>query len=47
MLQVGMPAFDPAMLQNLPPMTGGGGGVKITLKNAKISIDKIILSNKE
>jgi len=47
MPQIGMPAFDPAMLQNLPPMTGGGGGVKITLKNAKISIDKIILSNKE
>ncbi len=47
MPQVGMPAFDPSMLQNLPPMTGGGGGVKITLKNAKISIDKIILSNKE
>jgi acetyl-CoA decarbonylase/synthase complex subunit beta len=48
MPQVGMPAFDPAMMQNLPPMTGGGGGgVKVTLKNAKISIDKIILSNKE
>ena len=42
----GMP--DPAMLQNLPPMTGGGsGGIKITLKNAKVSIDKIILSNKK
>ena len=48
MPQVGLPAFDPAMLQNLPPMTGGGGGgIKVTLKNAKISIDKIILSNKE
>jgi len=46
-----MPAFgmpDPAMLQNLPPMTGGGsGGIKITLKNAKVSIDKIILSSKK
>ncbi len=47
MPQIGLPAFDPAMLQNLPPMTGGGGGIKVTLKNAKISIDKIILSNKE
>ncbi len=47
MPQVGMPAFDPAMLQNLPPMTGGGGGVKVILKNAKVTIDKIILSNKE
>lgn len=46
-----MPAFgmpDPAMLQNIPPMTGGGsGGIKITLKNAKVSIDKIILSSKK
>lgn len=46
-----MPAFglpDPAMLQNLPPMTAGGsGGIKITLKNAKVSIDKIILSSKK
>ncbi|MDF1558150.1 MAG: CO dehydrogenase/CO-methylating acetyl-CoA synthase complex subunit beta [ANME-2 cluster archaeon] len=47
MPRVGMPAFDPAMLQNLPPMTGGGGGVKITLKNAKVSIDRIILSNQK
>ncbi len=47
-----MPAFgmpDPAMLQNMPPMTGSGGsgGIKITLKNAKVSIDKIILSSKK
>ncbi len=46
-----MPAFgmpDPAMLQNLPPITAGGsGGIKITLKNAKVSIDKIILSSKK
>jgi acetyl-CoA decarbonylase/synthase complex subunit beta len=46
-----MPAFgmpDPAMLQNIPPMTvGGSGGIKITLKNAKVSIDKIILSIKK
>ncbi len=46
-----MPAFGmpgPAMLQNIPPMTGGGsGGIKITLKNAKVSIDKIILSSKK
>jgi len=46
-----LPAFgmpEPAMLQNLPPMTGGGsGGIKITLKNAKVSIDKIILSSKK
>ncbi len=46
-----MPAFgmpDPAMLLNIPPMTGGGsGGIKITLKNAKVSIDKIILSSKK
>lgn len=46
-----MPAFgmpDPAMLQNIPPMTGGGsGGIKITLKNAKVSIDKVILSSKK
>ncbi|HIH87208.1 MAG TPA: hypothetical protein HA304_04825, partial [Methanosarcinales archaeon] len=42
----GMP--DPAMLLNIPPMTGGGsGGIKITLKNAKVSIDKIILSSKK
>ncbi|MCD4815037.1 MAG: CO dehydrogenase/CO-methylating acetyl-CoA synthase complex subunit beta [Methanosarcinales archaeon] len=46
-----MPAFgmpDPSMLLNIPPMTGGGsGGIKITLKNAKVSIDKIILSSKK
>ncbi len=46
-----MPAFDmpgPAMLQNIPPMTGSGsGGMKITLKNAKVSIDKVILSSKK
>ncbi|MBA1341475.1 MAG: Acetyl-CoA decarbonylase/synthase complex subunit beta 2 [ANME-2 cluster archaeon] len=46
-----MPAFgmsDPAVLLNIPPMTGGGsGGIKITLKNAKVSIDKIILSSKK
>ena len=46
-----MPAFgmpDPAMLLNIPPMTGGGsGGIKITLKNAKVSIDKVILSSKK
>jgi acetyl-CoA decarbonylase/synthase complex subunit beta len=46
-----MPAFgmpDPAMLQNIPPMIGGGsGGMKITLKNAKVSIDKVILSSKK
>jgi len=42
----GMP--DTAMLQNFPPMTGGGsGGIKITLENAKVSIDKIILSSKK
>lgn len=48
-----MPVFgmpDPAaMLQNIPPMVGGSGsgGIKVTLKNAKISIDKIILSSKK
>jgi len=46
-----MPVFgmpDPAMQLNIPPMTGGGsGGIKITLKNAKVSIDKIILSSKK
>ncbi|MCL7475687.1 MAG: CO dehydrogenase/CO-methylating acetyl-CoA synthase complex subunit beta [ANME-2 cluster archaeon] len=48
MPQLGLPAFNPAMLQNLPPMTGGSsGGVKVTLKNAKVTIDRIILSNKE
>lgn len=44
MPMVGVPAFNPAMLQNLPPMTGGsGGGVKVTLKNAKVTIDRIVL----
>jgi acetyl-CoA decarbonylase/synthase complex subunit beta len=46
-----IPAFsmpDLAMLQNNPSMTGvGSGGIKITLKNAKVSIDKIILSSKK
>ncbi|MCL7414831.1 MAG: CO dehydrogenase/CO-methylating acetyl-CoA synthase complex subunit beta [ANME-2 cluster archaeon] len=47
MPQVGIPAFDPAMLKNLTPMTGGCGGVKVTLKNAKVTIDKVILSNQK
>jgi acetyl-CoA decarbonylase/synthase complex subunit beta len=39
-----MPAGMPAM----PHMQfGGGGGVKIIFKNAKITIDRIILENKE
>jgi acetyl-CoA decarbonylase/synthase complex subunit beta len=48
-----MPVFgvpNPAMLQNFSPMTGGvgsGSGMKITLKNARVSIDKIILSSKK
>ncbi|MBE0523442.1 MAG: CO dehydrogenase/CO-methylating acetyl-CoA synthase complex subunit beta [Methanosarcinales archaeon] len=40
-----IPAFDPAMMQNMPAM-GGGGGIKVTLKNAKVTIDRIVLSSK-
>ena len=46
-----VPSFsisDPAMIpQNLLMTGGGSGGIKITLKNAKVSIDKIILSSKK
>ena len=41
-----MPAFDPAMMQNMAAM-GGGGGIKVTLKNAKITIERIVLSSKK
>jgi acetyl-CoA decarbonylase/synthase complex subunit beta len=40
-----MPAFNPAMMQNMSAM--GGGGIKITLKNAKVTIDRIILNSKK
>jgi acetyl-CoA decarbonylase/synthase complex subunit beta len=40
-----MPAFNPAMMQNMPAM--GGGGIKMTLKNAKVTIDRIVLSSKK
>jgi acetyl-CoA decarbonylase/synthase complex subunit beta len=42
-----IPAFDPAMMQNMPAMGGGGGNIKVTLKNAKVTIDRIVLNSKK
>lgn len=43
-----MPAMDPNLLQNMPAMVGGGSsGVKVTLKNAKVTIERIVLSDKK
>ena len=42
-MQATMPMNFPAM----PQMTGGTGGVKIILKNAKVSVDKIIIKKND
>ncbi len=42
-MQATMPMNFPAM----PQMSGGMGGVKIILKNAKVSVDKIIIKNND
>jgi acetyl-CoA decarbonylase/synthase complex subunit beta len=45
---VGIPAFNPADIMNIPAsISGGGGSFKVTLKNAKVSIEKIILNSKK
>lgn len=44
MPQFGMPQFPIAGA--FPAMTGGGGDVRITLKNAKVTIDRIVLKKK-
>jgi acetyl-CoA decarbonylase/synthase complex subunit beta len=44
----GQGVFAPTMPLDIPSMIGGGGeGIKVTLKNAKITIDKIIITNKK
>jgi acetyl-CoA decarbonylase/synthase complex subunit beta len=42
-MQATMPMNFPAM----PQMTGGTGGVKIILKNARVSVDKIIIKKND
>ncbi len=43
-----MPAMGQGVPMMMPPATGGStGGVKLILKNAKVSIDKVIIQKKE
>jgi len=44
-----MPAagFQMPAMAAMPMVSGGAGGIKLTFKNAKISIDRLIISEKE